>query len=224
MKFRFLPDLSRAIAPLLAITAGALLSSCAMDADGNLTFDLDESSRTGFTSKTGVDAKSKYYSKGHYIYVNELALASLKSSEAKVVIDLGEQRAKVYKSNGSKGDKLVIETQISTGKSEYPTPTGKYRVLEKTPKKESNLYGKWLSPSGKVLVSDGDIREPPSGEAIFKGADMPYWMRVTSGGVGMHIGYVPGYRASHGCIRVPSKVQPLIYRHVRVGTPVEIRG
>ena len=50
---------------------------------------------------------------------------------------------------------------------------------------------------------------------------MPYWMRVT-GGIGMHIGEVPGYPASHGCIRVPETIQPIIFSKVQVGTPVTI--
>ncbi|MEO0414481.1 MAG: L,D-transpeptidase family protein, partial [Verrucomicrobiota bacterium] len=56
----------------------------------------------------------------------------------------------------------------------------------------------------------------------FVGADMPYWCRIT-GGIGMHIGYVPNHPASHGCIRIPPTVQPLIFSKVRVGTPVTIR-
>jgi lipoprotein-anchoring transpeptidase ErfK/SrfK len=51
---------------------------------------------------------------------------------------------------------------------------------------------------------------------------MPYWMRVTWFGIGMHIGYVPDHAASHGCIRVPAHIQPTIYEKVRVGTPVKI--
>jgi lipoprotein-anchoring transpeptidase ErfK/SrfK len=70
-------------------------------------------------------------------------------------------------------------------------------------------------------VSDGESGSHPGGSATFVGAEMPYWMRIT-GGVGMHIGYVPNYPASHGCIRVPSGVQPLIFSKVGVGTPVVI--
>ena len=51
---------------------------------------------------------------------------------------------------------------------------------------------------------------------------MPYWLRITSYGVGMHEGYVPSHPASHGCIRVPRNVQHLIYSKVGVGTPVKI--
>ena len=51
---------------------------------------------------------------------------------------------------------------------------------------------------------------------------MPYWMRLTNTGIGMHVGYVPTYAASHGCIRLPDKIAPLIYSKTKVGTPVTI--
>ncbi|NNE90715.1 MAG: L,D-transpeptidase [Verrucomicrobiales bacterium] len=207
-----------------ASLAALLLTSCAVDEDGNVAFDFGEPSKTSFSSRSGVGPQSKYYSKGHYVFVNESALESLSPRNSKVVIDLRKQRAKIFKTDGGSKDKLVIETQISSGRSEYPTPTGKFRVLEKASQKNSNLYGKWVSPNGTTLIYDGDSREPPKNSpgATFRGSKMPYWVRVTPGGVGMHVGYVPNSPASHGCIRVPVKVQPLIYRNVRVGTPVSI--
>ena len=42
------------------------------------------------------------------------------------------------------------------------------------------------------------------------------------GGVGMHIGILPGYPASHGCVRLPAEIAPLIYAKVRVGTKAVI--
>ncbi|MEM7700203.1 MAG: L,D-transpeptidase family protein, partial [Verrucomicrobiota bacterium] len=87
--------------------------------------------------------------------------------------------------------------------------------------KRSTLYGTWHSSSGATVQSSGDSRKRPSGGVRFVGAEMPYWMRIT-GGVGMHIGYVPDYPASHGCIRVPSNIQPLIYSKVGVGPEVTI--
>jgi len=45
---------------------------------------------------------------------------------------------------------------------------------------------------------------------------------LTSDGVGMHVGILPGYPASHGCIRMPSQAAELFYSHVKVGTPVSV--
>jgi lipoprotein-anchoring transpeptidase ErfK/SrfK len=50
---------------------------------------------------------------------------------------------------------------------------------------------------------------------------MPNFMRVT-GGIGMHTGYLPGYAASHGCIRMPHHMSEHFFENVKVNTPVII--
>lgn len=200
------------------LIAVAFLASCTVSETGQIILGPAP------TPKPEVpDPKSKYHSPQHHIWVDEAALPSLTQTNSRVEVDLGEQRARVFRA-GKGGDKLVIETQISTGKQGHHTPSGSFKVLEKTVDKKSNLYGKWVDgDSGATLISDGDSRKPPDASgAVFAGSPMPYWMRLTPGGVGMHIGYVPNYPASHGCIRVPKQVQPLIYSKVRVGTPVTI--
>lgn len=177
-------------------------------------------SRGGFFSSFAVSTPSQYKSKEHHIEVNNRLLDSLNASNAKIEIDLSDQRARIYKSSGGQ-KQLVIETQISSGKSGHTTPTGSFRIKEKLEHKRSTLYGRWLNSSGGVVTSSGDSRKRPSGGSTFVGAEMPYWMRI-NGGIGMHIGYVPNGPASHGCIRVPSTVQPLIFSKVGVGTPVTI--
>ncbi|MBL9151884.1 MAG: L,D-transpeptidase family protein [Verrucomicrobiales bacterium] len=155
----------------------------------------------------------------HYRFVDDDLLPELNPGNARIQIDLGEQRARIFR-----GNDLVIETQISTGKQGHNTPSGSYKILEKSQTKRSNLYGRWVDgKSGSILVSDGDSRKPPrSPNAEFVGTPMPYWLRITPGGVGMHVGYVPDFPASHGCIRVPQAMQPLIFEKVGVGTPVTI--
>jgi lipoprotein-anchoring transpeptidase ErfK/SrfK len=51
---------------------------------------------------------------------------------------------------------------------------------------------------------------------------MKWFMRLTGDGVGMHVGILPGYPASHGCIRMPEEGARLFYDHVKVGTPVTV--
>jgi len=73
--------------------------------------------------------------------------------------------------------------------------------------------------------SDPECRYPHgcAGEgAMFAGAKMPYWMRLTDTGVGMHVGYVPGHPASHGCIRLNREVAQKLFALVKVGTPVVV--
>lgn len=215
------------IARSATVGLGLAVVACSVNEYGQIVFDpLEPSGNGSWDSKTSQpNADSKYHSSVHFIRVDEKALDSLTQSNSRIEIDLGEQRARVFRTASSRSkERLVIETQISTGREGYSTPSGSFRILEKSRDKKSNLYGKWVDANtGKTLISDGDIRKPPKeGNADFQGAPMPYWMRITSGGVGMHIGYVPNHPASHGCIRVPKQVQPLIYSKIRVGTPVKI--
>lgn len=156
----------------------------------------------------------------HDIFVNHDLLHSLDPTNARIEIALGEQRARVYRKAGPMKT-LVIDTPVSSGKSGHETPTGRFTIGEKLVDKQSTLYGTWLDANGMPVPSSGESTRRPPGAAQFAGADMPYWMRI-HGGIGLHIGEVPGYPASHGCIRVPASVQPLIYSKVGLGTPVSI--
>ena len=195
---------------VLALFATATgLSSCHVNKNGNLSLGRPRRVPAPVATKAAPQ---------HYLYKNDKVLESMSPSDSKLQIDLSSQRMKLFS-----GDQLALESQISTGNEGHPTPTGKFEILEKIVNKKSNRYGKWVNAdTGATLVSDGDSYKRPSGNAEFRGTAMPYWMRVTWRGVGMHIGYVPLYAASHGCIRVPRGVQPLIYSKTRVGTPVEI--
>ena len=174
----------------------------------------------GFFSSLAIASPSRYRSRGHEVKVNQFHLAGLNPSNARIEIDISEQKARVYKRGGAT-NQLVIETRVSTGKPGHSTPTGTYRIHEKLTTKRSSLYGSWVDGSGRTVQSSGDSRKRPAGGMKFVGAEMPYWMRI-NGGIGMHVGYVPDGPASHGCIRVPEAVQPLIYSKVGVGTTVSI--
>ena len=89
------------------------------------------------------------------------------------------------------------------------------------PAEQSTLYGTWVDGGGNAVGGSSEVGRRPSGASRFVGADMPYWMRI-NGGIGLHVGIVPDQPASHGCIRVPASVQPLIYSKVDVGTPVTV--
>src|SRR5438270_720670 len=66
------------------------------------------------------------------------------------------------------------------------------------------------------------VYAPMRTPAHFIGAAMKWFMRLTGDGVGMHVGILPGYPASHGCIRMPGEGAKLFYDHVKVGTPVTV--
>ncbi|MCB1206567.1 MAG: L,D-transpeptidase [Verrucomicrobiae bacterium] len=151
----------------------------------------------------------------HHLDLNHAALSSADSSNTRLVIDISDQMATLYH-----GDKVVLETAVSTGKNNC-TPTGHFRVQSKALDKTSSLYGAWFDGNDVPLEGSAANRRPPGG-VRFQGARMPYWMQI-NGHVGMHVGILPGYPASHGCIRVPSRAQAIIYEKTKVGTPVIIQ-
>ena len=138
--------------------------------------------------------------------------------EPKIVIGLSEQRAYFYR-----GDKLVGESVVSTGKTGFATPTGEYQVMQKDKDHVSTLYGQFVDESGDVVRKNVDITKdhPPAG-ATFLGAKMPYFLRFHDG-YGLHAGRVPAYRASHGCVRLPRDIALHFYTNSEVGTPVILR-
>lgn len=134
-----------------------------------------------------------------------------------VQIHLSEERAYFYK-----GDQLVGVSQISTGREGHDTPPGNYKIIQKDPNHASSLYGDYVDAAGNMVQKDVELgKDPKPPGAIFKGAPMPYFMRIT-GGVGMHEGYLPGYPASHGCIRMPGKMAQVFFSNVSLGTPVTV--
>ena len=139
------------------------------------------------------------------------------SGAPSLLIKLGHQRAYFYK-NGE----LVGVSTISTGREGFGTPLGNFKILQKDKDHASSLYGDYVDAKGGIIKKDVDRSKdkmPPG--AKFDGAKMPFFMRIT-GGVGMHEGFLPGYPASHGCIRMPRRMAEIFFRNVEVGTPVSI--
>jgi lipoprotein-anchoring transpeptidase ErfK/SrfK len=134
-----------------------------------------------------------------------------------VRISLGEQRAYFLKSG-----KLVGISQLSTGREGLNTPLGKFAIQQKDLNHVSSKYGDYVDQFDQVVKPNVELGVDPKPPGThFKGAPMPYFMRIT-GGVGMHAGYLPGYPASHGCIRMPEFMAENFYKSVSVGTPVAI--
>jgi hypothetical protein len=134
-------------------------------------------------------------------------------------IDLSSQKAFF-----TKGGQLVGVSRISTGTDEHATPTGSFRITQKNRHHRSNLYGIFKDKAtGQIVNDDVDMRRdkvPPG--CVYIGAPMPYFMRF-NGGIGMHTGYLPGYNASHGCVRMPHKMAKVFFENVRIGTPVIVQ-
>lgn len=138
---------------------------------------------------------------------------------AKIEIDLSEQRLRYYK-----GGQLVGVSPISSGTPSHPTPTGSFRISEKDIDHRSSCYGEYVDASGNVVNGDVDCRvDPKPAGCHYVGANMRYFMRV-KGGIGMHEGYLPGFPASHGCIRLPTQMAAIFFKATPSGTPVQITG
>ena len=139
-------------------------------------------------------------------------------AETSVEIDLQEQMAYLLE-NG----RPVLASTISSGRYGHLTKTGSFTVLEKERTHYSSLYGKIVDARGNTVVADADadMQVPRGGK--FVPAPMNYFMRF-HGADGMHAGYLPGYAASHGCVRMPKERAIAFFNAVQVGTPVTVFG
>ena len=150
--------------------------------------------------------------------ISQPLMALPPQDNARVVVSLSRQR--VYLAYGND---VVIDSPVSSGKEGHATPTGNFPILVKEQNHFSNIYGNFVDRTGRVVRSgvSEKIDSAPAG-THFEGAPMRWFMRLTNTGVGMHVGILPGYAASHGCVRLPSDIAPLIYDRVKVGTPVQV--
>ncbi len=136
-----------------------------------------------------------------------------------VSIDLSEQVATVRR-----GGREVGWSYVATGKEGRATSPGSYKITEKIVDKHSNRYGWIENEYGEVTDDDASPGDPLQPGERYMPAPMPYWMRLTSYGIGMHVGNIPqpGEPASHGCIRMPKEFVPVLFNKVDIGTPVRI--
>lgn len=149
---------------------------------------------------------------------NASVLESVTPDNAHVLISLSKQRAYLMT-----GDQIAADSPISSGKRGHTSPTGSFTILQKDKDHRSNIYGDYKDTKGRTVRGgiSAQIDSAPSGTR-FVGAPMKWFMRLTNGGVGMHVGILPGYAASHGCIRMPEPSAALFYSKVKVGTPAVV--
>jgi lipoprotein-anchoring transpeptidase ErfK/SrfK len=162
-----------------------------------------------------------YISKQPQAKIDRDLESQINPENSTVVVSLGQQRA-FLKIRGT--DSVYIDTPISSGKRTGSTPTGNFTVLEKDADHKSSVYGDFVDRRSNRVVRSGissKVDSAPAG-TIYVGAPMKFFCRLTWNGVGMHVGILPGYPASHGCIRLPADIAPLIYQKVKIGTPVAI--
>src|SRR6202158_1925515 len=88
---------------------------------------------------------------------------------------------------------FFAESPISSGMAAHPTPMGVFSVIQKQKLHHSNIYS---------------------------GAPMPYMQRITWSGIAIHAGVLPGYPASHGCIRMPMAFAMKMWNWTKMGARV----
>lgn len=132
-------------------------------------------------------------------------------------VSLSQQRAFLYV-----GKQLAIETPISSGKRSGWTPLGLFTIFAKEPNHYSTIYGNFVNTHGHIVREGVCSRtdSAPSG-THFQGAPMLYFMALTNK-IGFHVGCLPGYPSSHGCIRLPHDMAQLFYEHTPLKTAVSI--
>jgi len=203
------PFFSRAF--LLVLALGASLSAVkADDQTGNVHKSL-------YSSKNGIVRQYTVQDRVRYQLWNYSWKPDPSQPITRVEIRIGEQRVYVYQ-----GDDVAGESPVTTGKPGHETPPGHYTVLVKDIDHKSNLYGLMVDANGYVVSGDAKAGDTPPPGAAYDAADMPYYMRIRDDGVGMHAGYLPGYPASHGCIRLPHAFAELLFSNISVGTPVDV--
>ena len=94
-----------------------------------------------------------------------------------------------------RGGELFGTSPVSTGRRGHETPVGTFRILQKKVDHHSNIYDN---------------------------APMPYMQRLTNYGIALHAGHLPGYPASHGCIRFPRSFAKKLYGITNFATTVTI--
>ena len=137
---------------------------------------------------------------------------------AKIVVDLRKQTASLYK-----GKVKVAESRISAGREGHNTPTGRFSVTRKDQDHRSSVYGDYVDHLGRAVIANVDVRKtarPPL--THFVGASMPYFVEFRPG-YGLHAGYLPGYPASHGCVRMPFWKARQFFNVAKENTPILIQ-
>jgi hypothetical protein len=94
-----------------------------------------------------------------------------------------------------RGGELFGTSPVSTGRRGHETPAGTFRIIQKKVEHYSNLYDN---------------------------APMPFMQRLTNSGIALHAGHLPGYPASHGCIRFPRSFAKKLYGITNFATTVTI--
>jgi len=140
------------------------------------------------------------------------------ASQTRVIINLSDQRVALVQQG-----RITLVSPIASGKPGWSTPTGNFSVFNKDIDHRSRSFGSVLDAYGRVVNSNATPGSHVPRGGHYRPASMPYYMEFSTA-VGMHAGYLPGYPASHGCVRMPRDLAVLFFERVQIGTPVTVVG
>jgi lipoprotein-anchoring transpeptidase ErfK/SrfK len=140
------------------------------------------------------------------------------ASETRVIINLSDQRVSLVQQG-----RITLVSPIASGKPGWSTPTGTFSIFNKDIDHRSRSFGSVVDAYGRVINSNATPSSYVPRGGHYRPAPMPYFMEFSTA-VGMHAGYLPGYPASHGCVRMPRDLAALFFERVQIGTPVTVVG
>src|SRR3979411_957239 len=144
--------------------------------------------------------------------------SAVMASETRVIINLSDQRVSLVQQG-----RITLVSPIATGKPGWSTPTGSFSIFNKDIDHRSRSFGSVFDAYGRVVNSNATPSSYVPRGGHYRPAPMPYFMEFSTA-VGMHAGYLPGYPASHGCVRMPRDLAVLFFERVQIGTPVTVVG
>ena len=144
--------------------------------------------------------------------------AKLSAHQTTVIIDLTDQTAYLLEDR-----RVAFVSPIASGKEGWGTPIGNFRVISKDLNHQSGNFGLVIDSYGRIVNPNATPGSHIPPGCRYLPAPMPYFMEFRKY-VGMHAGYLPGYPASHGCVRMPRDLAAEFFARVQVGTPVKVIG
>jgi lipoprotein-anchoring transpeptidase ErfK/SrfK len=140
------------------------------------------------------------------------------ASETRVIINLSDQRVSLVQQG-----RITLVSPIASGKPGWSTPRGNFSIFNKDIDHRSRSFGSVFDAYGRMVNSNATPGSYVPRGGHYRPAPMPYFMEF-SPAVGMHAGYLRGYPASHGCVRMPRDLAALFFERVQIGTPVTVVG
>ena len=129
---------------------------------------------------------------GQYVWYDQPRLIRASTAPSQISITVSLPDQRAYV---YRDGEMIGMTTVSTGARGRATPVGNYTILQKQTFHRSNLYSN---------------------------APMPFMQRLTWSGIAMHAGHLPGYPASHGCIRMPRAFAEQLYSMTDLGVSVSV--